>query len=361
MLAREEAETLGAGVEDEDSCISALSAALVRVDPFAYPGSHYADTASRLLLGFKAHTKVLATLLLLPPLRVAITRYHLQAWSDLKAAARPMQEKTAVRLKPTETPVKFSHEKNESALSSRIISVYQRLYEEADHKRSLMRKTQVLSESLTGHCSSETARSYEQLCLSARTGSTKRRNSPKKPGSSLQNSSLSAREDSHQGLYSNHFLRSVPNSASVPNLKSSSLIHHKLYTQSAQLNTKKRKAQIAQETKKREGATFTPNVNRDNRTKAQAPAYARLYEMGEALRKKLELRREAVEEKPPKVVPVPDNPRYEVLYHAAQEKPQRRAELRAKVNTEQGVSFVPQTNRYRPGTHTSYAAKAKAV
>jgi hypothetical protein len=37
---------------------------------------------------------------------------------------------------------------------------------------------------------------------------------------------------------------------------------------------------------------------------------------------------------------------YEHLYVSAKDRSQRQAELRAKVNYEEGVSFIPQTNHY---------------
>lgn len=346
--------------ESEELSISSLSAALVQIDPFAYP-----DTAYRLLMGYKAHNKVLATLLMLPPLRTATTRLQLRGFLAIQAIGTGKKH-------PKIAPI--TNMPKSAPLVSHIDNVYQRLYEEADRKRAILRQSQASSESARGTITvSEAAtKAHEALCHSDRLkGERKRGNSGEREGSTGKraangntaslHSSLSSisvfKEESGSRLYSTRFLASLPNSSSVPTLKTTPQVHHKLFSQSSQMATKLRKEQLEQEARKRADSPFVPKVNVGKRGKSQGPAYVRLYEMGEALRKRMEVRREEGKGSRHKASDISsqEDPRYERLYLSAKDQRQKQAELRAKVNFEEGVSFTPQTNRYSGALQSVYA------
>lgn len=334
---------------DEESSISSLSAALVQIDPFAYP-----DTASRLLMGYKAHNKVLATLLLLPALRIATARHQLRGLLAIKAISTFKRQE-----KSPKSPILSPNVPKSVPIVSRIDNIYQRLYEEADRKRAIWRQSQVSSESARGTMTSSEAatNAYEELCHSARLQDTRTRgksgeregNAGKRSGNSLH-SSLSSisvlKEESGSRVHSTRFLTSLPNTSSVPTLKPTPPVHHKLFSQSSQMATKLRKEQLEQEARKRVDSPFVPRVNVGRRGKSQGPAYVRLYEMGEALRKRMEVRREEGKGTKHKASDTSsqEDPRYERLYLSAKDQRQKQADLRAKVNFEEGVSFTPQTN-----------------
>jgi hypothetical protein len=328
--------------EGEAECITSLSAALVQIDPFAYPGPFHPDTAYRLLIGFKAHNKVLATLLLLPPLRLAIARNQLRGLLAMKAM------ETISKIKREETVGQIAAvQSKHTPVASRIISIYQKLYEEADRKRSFLRQSQAISESARMTSSEVATKVYETLCHSARILGERSRG--RKPGNQASlHSSLSSisKEESGNHLYSAQLTSALPTTSSAPVLKPSLPVHHKLFSQSSQQDTKLRKEQLERKSKEREDAPFVPRVNAGKRGKGQGPAYLRLYEMGEALRKKMEVKREERKGARRKSSNTSEDSHYEHLYVSAKDRSQRQAELRAKVNYEEGVSFIPQTNHY---------------
>ena len=334
VMTEEEAVRVQDDGEGEAECISSLSAALVQIDPFAYPGPFHPDTAYRLLIGFKAHNKVLATLLLLPPLRVAIARDQLRGLLAMKAmkAIHKIKREEIAAVQSKHTPA-----------ASRVIGIYQKLYEEADRKRSFLRQSQAISESARVTSSEVATKVYETLCHSARIhGERSRGRKPGNPASLHSSLSSISKEESGTHLISAQLITT----SSAPVLKPSLPVHHKLFSQSSRQDTKLRKEQLERESKEREDAPFVPRVNAGKRGKGQGPAYVRLYEMGEALRKKMEVKREERKGTRRKSSNTSEDPCYDRLYVSAKDRSQRQAELRAKVNYEEGVSFIPQTNHY---------------